>query len=144
MPRSHSWLIALICVLAAAAVFALGMYLLPHVVERPRDGSGFAGALYDLRDRITDVLGISSEPAGIHLFQTASTNASVGSPVQFNITTTKAVQDVGITDAGGSLLPSSRQCMDPDEGTTWLVTIRFDSVYVGDVYAAVQEKDGWH
>ena len=33
--------------------------------------------------------------------------------------------------------------MDPDDNTTWVVTIRFEDAYVGDVYAAVQEGNTW-
>lgn len=141
--HGRSWLVALICLAVLVALFALGMVLLPRVVDRPRDGGGFVGALYDLRDKLGDLLGAEKEPAQIHLFQTANTVMDVGKQMQFSITTTGAVQDVGITDAEGNLLPSSRQCKDPEEMTTWVVTIRFETPYVGDVYAAVQEKGAW-
>lgn len=141
--RGRPWLVALICLAVLLALFALGIYLLPKVVDRPRDGGGFAGALYDLRDRLGDLVGVGGEPADIHLFQAASTVASVGKQMQFSITTTKAVKNVGLMDGAGSLLPSSSQCKDADEHTTWVVTIRFETPYVDDVYAAVQEKDTW-
>ncbi|MBQ9195600.1 MAG: PQQ-binding-like beta-propeller repeat protein [Clostridia bacterium] len=142
-PRSRPWLLALICLAVLLALFALGMALLPRVIDRPRDGGGFAGALYDLRDRLGSLVGAQGEPAEIHLFQTASTSANVGSQMQFSITTTRAVQNVGLMDADGNLLPSASQCKDDNEKTTWLVTIRFEQPYVDDVYAAVQEKDTW-
>jgi len=142
-PRGHGWLTGLICLAVLLAMFVLGLILLPRLMDRPRDGGGFAGALYDLRDRVGTLLGVEKAPAAIHLFQTSSTAADVGTQMQFNITTTQAVEDVGITDADGSLLPSSRQCKDPEENTTWLVTIRFEDVYVNDVYAAVLENGVW-
>ncbi|MBQ9301204.1 MAG: hypothetical protein IJ214_11925, partial [Clostridia bacterium] len=142
-PRSRPWLLALVCLVILLVLFALGMVFLPKVIDRPRDGGGFAGALYDLRDRLGSLVGAQGEPAEIHLFQTASTSANVGSQMQFSITTTKAVQNVGLADSAGNLLPSSSQCKDDDEHTTWLVTIRFERPYVDDIYAAIQEKDTW-
>ena len=118
--RRRGLIIALISLVAVLALFALGMVLLPRFADRPRDGGGFVCALYDLRDKMGSALGVKQTPAEIHLFQTASTAVQVGTQMQFNITTTKAVQDVGITDAEGKLLPSSRQCKDA-ENTTWLV-----------------------
>ena len=141
--RGHGWLAALLCLLLVIALFAAGMVFLPKAVDRPADGGGFIGAVYDLRDKLAGVLGIDASPADVHLFQTANSSITVGGQMQFSITTTKAVQDVGITDVQGNLLPSSRQCMDPDDNTTWVVTIRFEDAYVGDVFAAVQEGNTW-
>ena len=142
-PRSKPWLLALICLAVLLALFILGMLLLPKVIDRPRDGGGFSGALYDLRDKLGSLVGVEGEPADIHLFQTASTASNVGSQMQFSITTTKAVQNVGLMDSAGNPLPSASQCKDEDEHTTWLVSIRFEQPYVDDVYAAIQEKDTW-
>ena len=106
-PRSRGWLTALICIVLVIALFAAGMYFLPSLVARPRDGGGFSGALYDLRDKLSSTLGIKEEQAEIHLFQTASTSLTVGSTAQFNITTTKSVQNVMLTDENGTALPGA-------------------------------------
>jgi len=141
-PRRRGWLAALLCLLAVIAVFVLGMFFLPSLVERPRDGGGFSGALYDLRDRLSGVLGGKKTPAEIHLFQTANTAVTTGNQVQFNITTTQAVNNVRVEDADGNALLGTSQCKDA-ENTTWLVTIRFETPYVGEVFAAVQEGETW-
>ena len=86
--RGHGWLAALLCLLLVLVLFAAGMVFLPKVVDRPADGGGFVGAVYDLRDKLAGVLGIDTSPADIHLFQTANSSITVGGQMQFNITTT--------------------------------------------------------
>lgn len=145
-PRGHRWLAVIIAVVLVLALFFGAMCLLPKLVERPKDDSGFAGALYSLRDNMSGVLrlvGVEEEPAGIHLFQTVSSDITAGTQVQFSITTTKAVQNVRLMDEQGMALPGSAQCKDAPTNTTWVVTVRFENAYLGNVYAAVQENDAW-
>ena len=145
-PRGRRWLAVIIAVVLVLALFFGAMCLLPKLVERPKDDSGFAGALYSLRDNMSGVLrlvGVEEDPAGIHLFQTVSSDISTGTQVQFSITTTKAVQNVRLMDEQGAPLPGSAQCKDAPTNTTWVVTVRFENAYLGNVYAAVQENDAW-
>lgn len=46
-------------------------------------------------------------------------------------------------DEQGAPLPGSAQCKDAPTNTTWVVTVRFENAYLGNVYAAVQENDAW-
>ena len=145
-PRGRRWLAVIIAVVLVLALFFGAMCLLPKLVERPKDDSGFAGALYSLRDNMSGVLrlvGVEEDPAGMHLFQTVSSDISTGTQVQFSITTTKAVQNVRLMDEQGAPLPGSAQCKDAPTNTTWVVTVRFENAYLGNVYAAVQENDAW-
>lgn len=142
----HRWLAVVIAVVLVLAIFFGGMCLLPKIVARPQDDSGFAGALYSLRDEMSGVLrlvGIEEEPAEIHEFQTANTDITVGTQVQFNITTTKAVQNVRLVDEQGTVVLGSPQCKDTPQNTTWIVYVRFEAPYAGNVYAAVQQNDEW-
>lgn len=142
----HRWLAVVIAVVLVLALFFGGMCLLPKIVARPQDDSGFAGALYSLRDEMSGVLrlvGIEEEPAEIHVFQTANTDIAVGTQVQFNITTTKAVQNVRLVDEQGAVVLGSAQCKDTPDNTTWIVSVRFEAPYAGSVFASVQQNDEW-
>ncbi|MBQ7455976.1 MAG: hypothetical protein IJS53_05975, partial [Clostridia bacterium] len=142
-PPRRGWLAALIAVLLVLVIFAAGIWFLPSLIDRPKDGGGFAGSLYNVRDRIVSVLGLEQKPAEIHLFQAANTNITVGGQAQFSITTTGAVENVCLTDDEGALRLGTVQCKDPGSNTTWILTVLFDEPYAGDVYATVMEKGAW-
>ena len=141
------WPVILVCILLVLLLFVAGLIFLPKLMARPEDNSGVAGVLYSIRDSAEDALalvGIKEDPAEIHLFQTSNTIATVGNEMKFSITTTKAVQNVRIQDENGAELIGTVQCKDAPSNTTWVVTVRFDAPFTGNVYAAVCEDNEWH
>ena len=125
------------------ALFFGAMCLLPKLVERPKDDSGFAGALYSLRDNMSGVLrlvGVEEDPAGIHLFQTVSSDISTGTQVQFSITTTKAVQNVRLMDELGVTVPAGLAEQFAAEGKTPLFFAK-NGELVGTIAVADEVKE---
>lgn len=146
-PPRRVWPVILVCILLVLLLFVAGLIFLPKLMARPEDNSGVAGTLYSIRDSAEDVLemvGIKEEPAGIHLFQTSNTAATVGNEMKFSITTTKAVQNVRVQDETGAELIGTVQCKDAPSNTTWVVSVRFDAPFTGNVYAALCEDNEWH
>lgn len=136
---------ALIALVLVVFLFGAFLVFLPKVTARPADGSGIMGTLYNLRDKlspVTGLLGIEEEKPVVETFQTASGTVTQGSQVQFQITTSRSVQKVRLTDATGKVLSASVTC--PDSGTTWVVTLLADAPYSGSVCAEFCFNNTWY